>query len=138
MSKSLALGEKGYRFLLDLYNAFQELFNINFSDTYALSKWWYQYKEVSVNVFLTYLSLKQDKEKIEKLQNFYREFYLKNVIEKPLLSGKEIMKILNIKPSKEVGILKDKLLGKQLTGEIKTKEEAIKYIKDLYYNSTSK
>jgi len=88
-------------------------------------------------VFLVYLSLNPEhKNKIEKLQNFYTEFYLKNVVKEPLLSGKEIMRILNIPPSKIVGTIKEALLEKQLEGKIKTKEEAIDFIK-LHYNTST-
>jgi len=42
------------------------------------------------------------------------------------------MEILNLKPSKLVGEIKDKLLEYQLEGKIKTKEEAIEFIKKAF------
>ncbi len=48
----------------------------------------------------------------------------------PLLSGKEIMDILNIPEGKTVGLLKNKLLDLQYEGAIKTKEEAIEWLKN--------
>ncbi len=54
---------------------------------------------------------------------------------KPLLDGNEIMKILNITPSKEVGLIKEKLLEMQIEGLIKSKEEAIKYLKENFINN---
>ncbi len=48
---------------------------------------------------------------------------------KGLLDGKEIMEILNLKPSKKIGELIDELKELQLSGEITTKEQAICFIK---------
>ncbi|RUM47010.1 MAG: hypothetical protein DSY47_07305 [Hydrogenothermus sp.] len=138
VSKSLSLGEKVYKFLLLLNEALGELKNLNFYNTYSLSYWWYRYKTVAVNVFLIHLSLENEEEILKKLQNFYTAIYLKNVVEEPILSGKEIMEILNIPPSKEIGILKNELLKKQLTGQIRTKKQAISFIKNLYNNSSTK
>ncbi|OMH40987.1 HD domain-containing protein [Desulfurobacterium indicum] len=56
-------------------------------------------------------------------------FYLKVKSVKPLLSGKEIMKIKGIQEGKAVGRIKDKLIEFQILGRVKTKEEAIKAIK---------
>ncbi len=64
--------------------------------------------------------------------NLLLEFYLKIKGElKPLpklLSGDEIMEILNIKPSKELGEIIKKLHEAQLSGEIQTQEEAVKFV----------
>ncbi len=68
---------------------------------------------------------------IWEIQNYYFNVYLKEVIEEPLLTGKEIMQILNLKPSPIVGEIKNKLLKAQLEGTIKTKEQAISFIKSL-------
>ena len=40
------------------------------------------------------------------------------------------MKILKIKPGKEVGRIKDKLREKQLSGEVKNKKQAEEFIKN--------
>lgn len=138
MLKSLSLGEKVYKFLLLLNEALGELKNLDFYNTYSLSYWWYRYKTVAVNVFLIHLSLENEEEILKKLQNFYTAIYLKNVVEEAILSGKEIIEILNIPPSKEIGILKNELLKKQLTGQIRTKKQAISFIKNLYNNSPTK
>ena len=45
-----------------------------------------------------------------------------------LLSGEEIMELLNIKPSKELGKIVDSIKEAQLSGEIVTKEQAIAFI----------
>lgn len=47
-----------------------------------------------------------------------------------LLSGEEIMEILNIKPSKELGEIIKALKEAQLSGDINTKEEALSFIKE--------
>lgn len=46
----------------------------------------------------------------------------------PLLDGNEIMKLLKIKPSKKIGMLKEKLREAQLMGKIKNKSEAKMYL----------
>ncbi len=46
-----------------------------------------------------------------------------------LLSGHEIMEILKIKPSKELGIIVNSLKEAQTNGDVATKSEAIKYVK---------
>ena len=48
----------------------------------------------------------------------------------PALDGKEIMEILDLKPSKIIGELIEELVEMQLSSEIKTKEKAIEYIKN--------
>lgn len=50
---------------------------------------------------------------------------------KPLLQGEDIMKALNLTPGKRIGEILDAIYEKQLSGEIKTKKEALKYIKGL-------
>lgn len=46
-----------------------------------------------------------------------------------LLSGEEIMELLNIKPSKELGNIIKSMQEAQLSGEIATKKEAINFVK---------
>lgn len=65
---------------------------------------------------------------LNKLLSFY--INIKDDI-KPLpklLSGEEIMEILNIKPSKELGNIIKNLQEAQLSGDITTKDEAIAFI----------
>lgn len=59
-----------------------------------------------------YLNIKDDMEPLEKL-----------------LSGTEIMEILNIKPSKELGNIIKQMQEAQISGEISTKQEAINFVK---------
>lgn len=65
---------------------------------------------------------------LQTLMNFYLN--IKNTL-KPLpklLSGEEIMELLDIKPSKELGDIIKTLQEAQLSGDIATKEEAINFI----------
>ena len=68
---------------------------------------------------------------LDNLLNYYNE--VKNKIENftSLLDGKEIMKHLNLKPSKKIGEILDKLKEAQLSGEVKTKKEAYLFIEKL-------
>ena len=45
-----------------------------------------------------------------------------------LLSGEEIMELLNLKPSKELGDIIKKLKEAQLSGDVTTKEEAVEFV----------
>lgn len=65
---------------------------------------------------------------LENLLNYYNE--VKNTLEeqKSILDGKEVMEILNIKPSKTVGLILEKLKEAQILKEVTTKEEAREYI----------
>ena len=53
-----------------------------------------------------------------------------------LLSGEEIMKLLNINPSKELGNIIKSLQNAQLSGDVTTKEEAIKFVTVSHYNKS--
>lgn len=67
---------------------------------------------------------------LNKLQDFYIKIKptLKPIPK--LLSGNDIMKILNIKPSKELGKILSDLNEAQLEGKVNTKEEAIEFVKN--------
>ena len=67
---------------------------------------------------------------LKTLLNYYLE--VKETL-KPLpklLSGEEIMKIKNIKPSKELGIIIDNLKEAQFNGNITTKEQATNFVEN--------
>lgn len=51
-----------------------------------------------------------------------------------MLSGHEIMQLFNLQPSPLVGILKEKLIEAQIEEKIKTKEEAIRFLKEILEN----
>ena len=65
---------------------------------------------------------------LENLLNYYNEVQSMVKDPKSLLNGKEIMEILNIPPSKKVGLVLLELKEAQLTGEITTKKEAINFV----------
>lgn len=66
---------------------------------------------------------------LQALLNFYLK--VKDSLEPlpKLLSGDEIINLLNIKPSKELGEIIKSLHEAQLSGTVNTKEEAIKFVK---------
>lgn len=66
---------------------------------------------------------------LEKLLEYYNE--KKNEVQnpKPLLNGLEIMEILQIPAGKKVGEVIESLIEEQLAGSIKTKEEAVEFVK---------
>lgn len=68
---------------------------------------------------------------LTNLLNFYLE--VKDSLEPlpKLLSGEEIMEILNIKPSKELGNIIKALEEAQLNGDVNNKAEAVSFIKTL-------
>ena len=69
---------------------------------------------------------------ISRLNNL-QDFYLKSLetlIPLPkLLDGNEIMKLLDIKPSKYLGEILNSLHQAQLDGEVTTYEQAVKFVK---------
>lgn len=52
--------------------------------------------------------------------------------EKPILSGDDIMTLLKLEPSKELGEIMQKLYSAQVRKEISSKQEAKKYLQSLY------
>lgn len=63
------------------------------------------------------------------------EFKLRELSKVPiksLLNGKEIMELLNIPQGPTVGLIKKALEEAQMEGLVKTKEEAVRFIKDYY------
>lgn len=75
---------------------------------------------------------------LSSLLNFYLS--VKDSLEPlpKLLSGEEIMEILNLSPSKELGKVIKSLKEAQLSGDISTKDDAFEYIKKLYCNLYTK
>ncbi len=70
----------------------------------------------------------ENKRKILSVKKKLREEEKKPL---PLLNGNEIMKILGISPGKRVGELKSLVYQAQLKGYIATKEEAIRFLKEI-------
>lgn len=68
----------------------------------------------------------------KRIKELERDLKQKRVIDKAIISGKEIMEILNIGPGPLVGLLKEKLLEAQLEGKIKTKKDAQNFLLKIY------
>lgn len=51
-----------------------------------------------------------------------------------LLDGNDVMKILNIKPSKQLGEIMNALHEAQISGEVTTKEQAVEFINNYSYH----
>jgi len=127
----LLIPEKPFKFMKSTRKAAVEILKGQYRDFFQMNLFWYNYKDVAIYSFIMVLAVKsQFKDFILNIQKHYFENYLGKVVDEPLLSGSEIMRILDLKPSKEVGIIKEKLILAQLKGEVKTKEEAIQYVKN--------
>lgn len=68
---------------------------------------------------------------IKRLKEVKENLKVKEKLPKELLDGYEIMKILGLKPGPKVGQIKEALREAQLSGKIKTKEEARKFLRCL-------
>ncbi len=68
---------------------------------------------------------------LENLLEYYNKVKTEVKNPKSILDGKEIMEILNIKPSKRVGEIIELLIEQQLMGRIKTKKQAVKFVKTI-------
>ena len=66
---------------------------------------------------------------LENLLNFYNKVSNEVKSPKSLLNGREIMELLNLKPSPKIGGIIDSLIEEQMAGNIKTKEDAIEFVK---------
>lgn len=73
--------------------------------------------------------VKQNIGNLQSLLDFYLEIKEDLKPLPKLLSGEEIMQILNLKPSPELGKIVNSLKEAQLSGDVNTKEEALKFIK---------
>lgn len=66
---------------------------------------------------------------IERIKDFKKLSPSKHELPKTLLDGDEIMKEFNLKPGRNIGKLKDLVREEQLQGRIKTKQQAIDFLK---------
>ena len=149
IAPNIALGEKASKFVAELIGKHLEVWKLYLlhSEGSLTNKdknlFWYKNKNIALHLFILTLAdtkatfgdkyhFEKVKEFIIYLQAYYFDVYQKEIVDEPLLTGKEIMEILNLKPSKLVGEIKDKLLEYQLEGKIKTKEEAIEFIKKAF------
>ncbi|WP_081825232.1 HD domain-containing protein [Persephonella sp. IF05-L8] len=154
INKKLSLGKKASEFIGNLVGSHLEIFRLlalkeadNLTNK-ELNFFWFRNKNLIPHLFiLAYAdayATSENKEYLKKLelfviflQEYYFDIYIKEIVEQPLLNGKEIMEILGIKPSPIVGKIKEKLQNKQIEGKIKTKQQAIEFIKELYYNTAT-
>jgi len=71
----------------------------------------------------------QMKKRIESLKAMSQN---KKELPKPILSGHQIMKELKLRPGKRVGQILAALREKQLSGQIKNKDQALRFLKKIY------
>ncbi len=93
------------------------LFLLSIADAYASGD-----KEEEIKALL---------ETISKLESFKRNELKETRIE-PLLNGHEIMSILSISQGKMVGEIKRRLEEAQMEGRVRTREEAVEFVKKVY------
>ncbi len=101
------------KFILDSDNIFPFVIVHSIADLTATS----DHMEKTVGKFTEFIA--------EELLPVYKKFL--NL--KPLLTGKDIIEIKGTKPGKDVGKIKRKLTEKQLSGTVKTVEDAVKFVK---------
>jgi putative nucleotidyltransferase with HDIG domain len=66
----------------------------------------------------------------EGLKKLYRHQIAElKLLPSKLISGDEVMKILDLKPGKELGQILEQIREKQVEGDLKTKEDAIAYLR---------
>lgn len=68
---------------------------------------------------------------LQKLWQIYRKEGKKILNPRKIISGEEVMKLFNIPPSEEVGKILNAVLRKQISGEIKNRRDALRYLKEL-------
>ena len=124
----LPLGEDLSRYLKGGIEGFEFLKGLDVSSVEQLRWFLNRYSDYLYPVGVLSYAFGQG-EKFDKLLSFYTERYRK--FSKPLLSGREVMKLLGLKPSPKVGQILDKLVEAQLKGEVKTKGEAEKFVLSL-------
>lgn len=82
-----------------------------------------------------FLSKRREKENVynflKKLWDFYKKEGKKLLKPKKIIDGEEVMKIFGLSPCKEVGKILNAVLRKQISGEIKNKRDALKYLKEI-------
>ncbi len=148
IGRELSLGKESTLFVsrlikhhLDIFRLFEVYTNKDLSNK-DLNFFWYENKEHITYLFILTLAdayaTSENESYFEKLREFiiylqfyYFDVYKKEIVEEPLLSGKEIMNILGLKPSPEIGKMKKRLLEAQIEGIVKTKKDAISFIKSL-------
>lgn len=76
--------------------------------------------------------VEQNMSNLDRLQNFYFDSLDRLTPLPKLLSGNDVMQLLNIKPSPKLGEILDALYEAQLDGDVTSKDEAIQFIQMHY------
>ncbi len=108
----------------------------------GMANFWKECGEIAPHLFLLSIAdayasgdseeeVKALLETISELESFKRNEFRETRIE-PLLNGHEIMAILNITQGKMVGELKKRLEEAQIEGKVRTREEAVEFVKSAY------
>lgn len=80
---------------------------------------------------VTDVMVKENLENLDKIKSFYKRV-LPTMVEMPkLLDGYEIMEILGLERGKKLGAIIDALKEAQILGKVKTKAQAISFIKEV-------
>lgn len=69
---------------------------------------------------------------LDNLLNYYNKVINEVKNPKSLLNGREIMTLLNLKPSRKVGEIIEALIEQQLMNKVTTKKEAIEFVKNTF------
>lgn len=132
MSDRLCFGNKASGFGVRVLEGLDFLSLLKDHQTFLNKNlFWYKYEDIFPHVAALWLTGFYDADFLVDLQKHYFSVYKKEIVTQPLLSGSEIMRILNIKPSRQVGEIKERLILAQLEGIVKTKEEAEKLVKNI-------
>lgn len=132
LSEQLLFGNKASNFGVRVVEGFEFLKSIKDSPSeFDKNLFWYRYEDIFAHIAVLWLTYSLDGNFLSSLQKHYFSVYKTSIVTQPLLSGTEIIRILNIKPSKQVGEIKEKLMMAQLDGKIRTKDEAIEFIKNI-------
>ncbi|NPA40993.1 MAG: CCA tRNA nucleotidyltransferase [Aquificae bacterium] len=113
----------------------------------GMAKFWKECGDIAPHLFLLSIAdayasgdteeeIKALLETISELESFKRSELTEEKV-KPLLSGHEIMAILSISQGKMVGEIKRKLEEAQMEGTVRTREEAVEFVKKVYENILS-
>jgi len=124
--KNYPFGSEFENYVLKTYEGFEELEKLNTNEVEKLYLFLEKFKNFLKPIgVLAYIENKQNK--FNEVLDFYLNRFLK--FGKPLLSGREVIETLKVKPSPLVGNILRKLVIKQLKGEIKTREEALNWLR---------
>ncbi len=148
IGKELRWGEAVTRFVAKLVRYhlrpfyLREAFLKGQLKTKGMANFWRECEDIAPHLFLLSIAdayaSGDSEEEIESLLKTIRELEdfrkreMKEEKIKPFLNGREIMELLGIGPGRRVGELKEKLLEAQLEGKIRSKEEAVSFIKKAF------